>query len=192
MFDKYRKAQEEAPELNLIPVMNLMVVLIPMLLLGAAFFHISVIPTSIASDGSGGDPSLKVTMKLDITPAGLFLSGHSGDPTINALTLQAQFPITDGNIDLKGLQDRLESIKAAHPASDTLVLTPFEDMPYQVLIQIVDVVREKLVPMGDGLEPKRVILFPVTVFARPGMEIPEPGAEGTLEGQGVPAEAVAP
>ncbi len=178
MFDKWKAARaEEAPELNLIPVMNLMVVLIPLLLLGAAFFHISVIPTSTASDGSGGEPSPKVTLKLDIRPDKMELSGHSGDPKVDPATLAAVFPITDGALDLKGLQAKLEAIKNKHPTSDTVVLTPFEELQYQTLIKLVDTVREKLVPQGQGLEPKRKPLFPVTVFARPGMEIPEAAPE---------------
>ena len=44
---QWRKARREAEEVNLLPVMNLMVTLIPFLLLGAAFYKLGNIPTSI-------------------------------------------------------------------------------------------------------------------------------------------------
>ena len=46
-FDAYRRKRAEPADINLTPVMNLFVVLIPFLLLSAAFFHVSVIPTSL-------------------------------------------------------------------------------------------------------------------------------------------------
>ena len=56
MFEEWRQAKEEDHDLNLIPVMNLFMVLIPFLLMGAAFFHMAVIPTStpshLATDGA--------------------------------------------------------------------------------------------------------------------------------------------
>ncbi|MFW5812197.1 MAG: ExbD/TolR family protein, partial [Alkalispirochaetaceae bacterium] len=78
MFDRWKQAREEPSELNLIPIMNLMMVLIPFLLLGAAFYHLGSIPTTLPTHRpEGGDPpensDVVVTLSLRIEEARLRL-----------------------------------------------------------------------------------------------------------------------
>ena len=186
MFDKYRTRVEDTPELNLIPVMNLMVVLIPLLLVGAAFFHIAVIPTTTAKEGGrSGEPSMKVTLKLQVLPDTLVLTDHTGDKTVDVNTLSATFQAVDGSYDLEGLQNKLKALKAVHKSSDTVVITPYDALPYQSLVSIVDAVREELIEQPEG-DPLRVALFPLTVFAR-DLGTDEVDGEGT-EGAPAPEE----
>ena len=42
-----RRAQEEDPDIDILPVMNMFMVLIPFLLMSASFFHIQAINTSV-------------------------------------------------------------------------------------------------------------------------------------------------
>ncbi len=186
MFDKYRSKAIENPELNLIPVMNLMVVLIPLLLVGAAFFHIAVIPTTTAKEGGrSGEPAMKITLKLQVTPDQLVLSGHTGDKTVDVTTLAGVYPAVGGKYDLKSLQAKLKQLKAKHPTSDTCVITPYDELPYQALVHVVDTVRHEMIPQDEG-DPKRIPLFPTTVFAR---HLPEPELtdDELLERVGFPA-----
>jgi biopolymer transport protein ExbD len=46
-FSRMIRQAEEEPELNMIPIMNMFMVLIPFLLMSASFFHIKAINTSI-------------------------------------------------------------------------------------------------------------------------------------------------
>ena len=46
-FNRLKKSREEDTELNIVPIMNMFMVLIPFLLMSASFFHIKAINTSI-------------------------------------------------------------------------------------------------------------------------------------------------
>ena len=78
MFDRYRRTVEETQDLDLLPVMNLFMVLIPFLLMGAAFFHIGVIPASLPShtpevkDASGIGVHHARTFHFTLGPNGEF------------------------------------------------------------------------------------------------------------------------
>ena len=66
---QWRKARREAEEVNLLPVMNLMVTLIPFLLLGAAFYKLGNIPTSIPPNVPAGEAPPQVDKKITVTCA---------------------------------------------------------------------------------------------------------------------------
>jgi len=85
MLDRWRDARaDKDQELDLIPVMNLMVTLIPFLLLGAAFYHLGVIPTSLPNNVSASDSppptEIKVSMILAITSTEMTVSGSVTGP----------------------------------------------------------------------------------------------------------------
>ena len=62
-------AVEEVEELNMIPVMNLFIVLIPFLLAAAAFYHVGVVPASVPqhTPDSSDVPKTPVTIALNVT-----------------------------------------------------------------------------------------------------------------------------
>lgn len=72
-----------SPELDLKPIMNLMVVLIPMLLYSAQFIKFAALNITKASSGTGGEPTNKededkkppLKLKLKITSEGFVLEG---------------------------------------------------------------------------------------------------------------------
>ena len=96
MFDSWRK-KAESEELNLIPIMNLMVTLIPFLLLGAAFYHLGTIPASLpqqAAAASGEKPKdIKVTLTMEVKLDTIRISGSAaGLDEESAETLKRTFP----------------------------------------------------------------------------------------------------
>ena len=66
---QWRKGRREAEEVNLLPVMNLMVTLIPFLLLGAAFYKLGNIPTSIPPNVPAGEAPPPTDKKITVTCA---------------------------------------------------------------------------------------------------------------------------
>ena len=173
MFDRYRRTVEETQDLDLLPVMNLFMVLIPFLLMGAAFFHIGVIPASLPShtpeDATDptADDTVKLTMNLIVAPDEVSVSFSSDDldpESLDALALK--LPLADGNVDLKKLQDHLRAVKAKYPKSDTSLVLPHEELAYEQLVAILDTTRE----YADGLDrrgdPTYAALFPKVVFSR--------------------------
>ncbi len=185
MFKRWREARAEGEELNLIPVMNLMVTLIPFLLLGAAFYHLGVVPASIPENVPASDAEppkeVKVTVNLVL---GLDKTTVSGSAALldedETAAMDAEFPAKNGVPDLKMLQAHLFGIRSKYPKSDTVILLPADELRYERLIEILDFVRERKTGKtgkdGEIVEP----LFPVTVFSK--QLIAEEGAGGSEEG----------
>ena len=169
MFDRYRVAKEEV-EVNLIPVMNLFVTLIPFLLLAAAFYHIGVIATSLpsqtdeASDIAADRKS--VTVNLLVEPTNIQVSASNAvldEETLNELAVT--IPNTPKGFDVETLGKALREIKLRYENSDTVIVLPTDDIEYQDIVHILDASREMIFNKGTSDQVK-VPLFPVVVLSR--------------------------
>lgn len=189
-FDRWRRAKEEAVDINVIPVMNLFMVLIPFLLLGATFFHIGVIPTSTPTlsptESDVPKTPTTVAVNLEVTEEVLRISAASVSLEPEELeALSAEWPKRNGEYQTEALQKALIDIKQRYPESNTLTVLPFEDLNYQVLVSVLDVTRNRQVGVDAKGEPRFEDLFPVTIFSRfvpPQLE----GAHGGLDEDGNP------
>lgn len=170
-FNRLKRVQEEAQDLNVIPVMNLFMVLIPFLLMGATFFHIGVIPTSTPtlnpSDSDVPKTPTTVAVNMEVTPDLIRISCASvslSEDDLNALS--AEWPRKGNEYPVDALQKALVNIKAKYPESNTLTVLPFEDLNYQELVKILDVTRVRPDGFDAHGDPKFQDLFPVTIFSR--------------------------
>ncbi len=174
-----RKNEDEEMELDIRPVMNLMVVLIPLLIAGAEWVKLSVIeinvPPAKAADGSGvGDNKNDIKEKqkklgltiaisdagITIGNAGVILSGESGEgPTVGKLE--------DGKYDYAKLREKLIDLKKkivgkGFVDENRAVLTASADIEYQTIVTIMD----NLQTYTDE-ESKQVLpLFPEVNFSK--------------------------
>jgi len=151
---------EGAPErgLNLIPMMNLICLLIPFLLLSAAFIKVAVVEVNQPTTGpspSSGDESTEPRFTLTITDQGYMifvnskkLEGRFAGPTLPLLP--------SGEYDDNGLRFMAQEIKNQDPTKSQIMLSAEPDVPYEALIDVMDAVRENL-----DHEP----LFPEVVMA---------------------------
>ena len=168
---QWRRSRREAEEVNLLPVMNLMVTLIPFLLLGAAFYQLGNIPVSIPENVPASEakpPSdIKVTMNCMIELDKIVLTGTgAGLDEAAADALGAIIVHKKGKPDLEAVTAHLAAIKKTYPKSDTAMFLPSEQVEYQTLVTVLDATRTKTLPgkTADG-EPRVASLFPVTVFS---------------------------
>jgi hypothetical protein len=169
MFDNYRRRTEEIQELDLLPVMNLFMVLIPFLLMGAAFFKIGVIPSSIAAHVPDEEaelpPTDRVTLHLIVKPDSLEIS--ASNPAIDPAILDTLFFERRGpDADLPALTAHLAEIKRRFPASDTLIVLPYDELGFERLVGILDATRERQVGTDERGDPVFQDLFPGVVFSR--------------------------
>lgn len=193
MFDELHRAKAEAEELDLTPVMNLFMVLIPFLLMGAAFFTVGVIPTSTPNHTPGGSSAEKtpdsVSASLVIEPEELRLSFSSSSLSGEELKqLSATWAVKNGEMPAQQLQDHLRQVKLKYPKSNTLIVLPAGDLPYQKLVSVLDKTREFHsgdTPQGDPIYSE---LFPVTVFSKLLKSEPEQGDDA---GEAAPGQPVA-
>lgn len=187
MFDEWkRKTREEPANLDLIPVMNLFMVLIPFLLLGAAFVHMSVIPTSTPIKKSGAtnekppeDPT-SVMAQLVLTPEEMKLTfSGAGVPQETLDSMAASWSVADSEFPLDDLQRKLQVAKRDYPDSNTVTVVPHKEFGYQDLVEILDATRERRVGETEEGDPKYEPLFPVTVFSK----FPPPAESGEGDGK---------
>lgn len=169
LFGRYKRAKEEV-EVNLIPVMNLFVTLIPFLLLAAAFYHVGVIPTSLPSQTDqtsdiAADPRA-VTVNLHLEPDRIQMSASSAvmdEETLSRLSLS--MPRGPEGFDLELLQSVLYQIKQKYEKSDTVIVLPDAEVEYKDVVMVLDVAREIVIDEGTETE-ERVPLFPVVVMSQ--------------------------
>lgn len=166
-FEAYRRKRAAQADIDLTPVMNLFVVLIPFLLLSAAFFHVGVIPTSLPSQQEGrSDVSEQldaVTIQVEVTPDALHVSASNPALPEDALEeLGARIPReADGSFASDDLSALLVAIKQRYPASDTMIVLPEPGVIYRDVVRVLDVARDH-----EGADGQRIPLFPVVVMSR--------------------------
>ncbi len=168
-FSRYRSAREDV-EVNLIPVMNLFVTLIPFLLLAAAFYHVGVIPTSLPSQTDGESDVAadvkSVTINLVIEQEKIIMSASNSalsEETLAALSSTIKRKAEGYDLDV--LNKALQAIKKKYKESDTIIVLPGDDVKYQDVVLVLDSARnlpkDEVKPAGtDGA------LFPVVVLSR--------------------------
>lgn len=135
-------ASASSPALNLLPVMNLVTILIPLLLMSAQLIPLAVIDSSLPAIGAPlkAPPAhdALVTPQLIIDAAGVTILGAEDVLT----AAEARISTQDGLHDLAALQARLARIKRAHPGAEVVILVPAEATPYEILVEMMDTARQ--------------------------------------------------
>jgi biopolymer transport protein ExbD len=151
-----RSGQSLELELDIKPVMNLMVVLIPLLLAGVEMVKLSIIEIDLppSKAGGGGESSeenpekekeKRLGLKIAITregfslaTAGAIMTGESGEgPTV---------PVLGNNeFDFETLKSKLIELKKlilekGYVDKDTAVITAGADIEYQIIINVMDTI----------------------------------------------------
>lgn len=125
-----RRRRPEAAELNITAYLNLMVILVPFLLVTAVFSRLAIIEIALPASGEPADapvgPGLEVTIRDDRFE----VADRGGAPVL--------IPRRDGEYNYKALSDVLKAVKATFPehTEATILLEP--DIPYEVLIGVMD------------------------------------------------------
>lgn len=152
-----RTIAPENIEINMTPVMNLMVVLIPLLLTSAQFIKIGVIdlnlPPAVGARGSAVEAPKEAEKKLDlavtITDKGFFISSSlailqgvkQGAPSVPNSNI--------GEYDYEALSKLLFDIKkkaiGIFPDTEKIVIQAEPDINYQVLVSTMDAARSYIV-----------------------------------------------
>jgi biopolymer transport protein ExbD len=164
-------------ELDIKPVMNLMVVLIPLLLAGVEMVKLSIVEIDLppASAGAGkGDQQnpekekeKKLGLKIAITTDGISLATAgavlSADEGEGGPTVPAQ---AGGEQDLDMLKEKLIELKKAiadkgFKDKNTAIITAGKEIEYQVIINVLDVIQSYKDDAGD-IQP----LFPQVNFGQ--------------------------
>lgn len=153
MRSQWRKRRRrDAADLDITAFMNLMVVLTPFLLITAVFSRMAILELNLPGDGSQAeadvrDLQLEVVVRRDAIQVGDRSSG-----------LLTDMPKTGERYDFAALSDYLQRVKGKYPdkTEATVLLEP--EIPYDVLVQVMDTVR--VVPVSEGGRVVQSELFP--------------------------------
>lgn len=151
----------ETESLELLPVLNLVMLLIPMLLASAQLTHFGAIPASMASKTVDATETAATNDTIDAaTPPVLSVAADADGLTLRLdAAILAALPCAGACVgveawDYDGLNRAAAAVKATHPGARAVALHPTEEVPYEALVRMMDAVR------GTEQAP----LFPDVVF----------------------------
>lgn len=161
-------------ELDLAPLLAVMVKLVPVLLISSAFVQMSVIETELPQVVT--EAIQRQEEKEKPTSISLELSGKEGIQIVitdgKGKESVESVPLKGGAFDYPVLHKKLVEIKKAHPEVFKLSLNPDGKVPYNEVVKVMDEARQSRdntvkFPVFDSKQGKNVetnYMFPEVVF----------------------------
>lgn len=132
-------------EVNITPVMNLFLVLIPFLLLSAEFVRIAVLELNLPSTAAAQDPSK--TKKDDKPMVLIMVRIEDGGFEIKAGKLaKSRIPMKDNSFQFDALENELRKIKQQYPGSEEITVQPTDSILYEIIVKVMDTCRDNGFP----------------------------------------------
>jgi biopolymer transport protein ExbD len=147
-----RKQQHGSGELNIMPFMNLMVILLPFLLVTAVFSRTAVLEMNLPGPSSAPEDPQQ-TLALEITVRADRI--EVGDRTTGLLM---ELKNLDAAYDLAGLGAYLTQVKVRFPDKVDATLLVEPQVSYEAVVQVMDSIRS--VPAVLDGKQVRAELFP--------------------------------
>lgn len=123
--------------------LNLMVVLVPFLLITAVFSRLTIVELNLPSNSSGSTP-VADNFRVEV------IVRESGMEISNGSAIIAAIPKTeDDEYDLDQLSDYVVELKREYPDHDAASVLMEAQIPYDYLIQVMDIVRSVELPAED-------------------------------------------
>ena len=149
-----RRLRKHAADVEVTAFINLIVVLVPFLLSTAVFTRMSVLDVNLPAQSSaavekiaGPELKLEVVIRRDAIDVGDRIGG-----------LIQRVAMVEGRHDTGELGKLMQSIKAKFPDTTAATVLARPDTPYELLVDVMDAVRERQIVAGAKVE--RLTLFP--------------------------------
>jgi len=130
----YKRRTKPAHELDVTTFLNLMVVLVPFLLITAVFSRMTIVELNLPSS-AGGPSSNEDSFRIEV------IVREAGIEITNGKSVIAAIPNKDDEFDLETLSDFMVELKQEYPNHDAASVLMEARIPYDYLIQVMDVVR---------------------------------------------------
>jgi len=140
-----RRSKGPAHEIDVTTFLNLMVVLVPFLLITAVFSRLTIVELNLPS-AAGGASSSEESFRVEVVVR------ENGIEITNGSAIIASVPKKDDEFDFQTLSDFMIALKREYPEHDAASVLMEAHIPYDYLIQTMDVVRSVEVPVEDPLE----------------------------------------
>lgn len=130
-------------DLNITPVMNIFLILVPFLLLTAVFVRIAVIEFSLPGASKQSEIQEAKQSKAIVTILAINEKGFE------LKTEGARFPIIlkkQDNFDFQTLVEKLKKVKELHEDTEDIIIAPQASIKYDTIIKVMDRCRENGFP----------------------------------------------
>lgn len=172
---RIRKKHKGDPDIDVVPFLNVMVVLIAFLLVNAVFTVVAVLDVNLPSRASASNmpppDKPQVTLELMIYKDHLLVNDRNTGPL-------KRFDSINGKADFKGMHDFLVELKERVPDETKITLLSESDTPYQMLISAMDAVRYRADRVA-GHEIRRALFPDISIGSAPPLQnAPTPDSTG--------------
>jgi len=148
----YKRRAKDAHELDVTTFLNLMVVLVPFLLITAVFSRLSIVELNLPSSAGNSAPSEQgFRPEVIVRQDAIEIS--------NGAVIIAIIPKVEEEYDLQALTDLMIALKQEYPEQDAASVLVEAHIPYDYLIQVMDVVRSVEIAPDDSDEFQLFALF---------------------------------
>lgn len=161
-------------DLDLAPLLAVMVKLVPVLLVSSAFVQMMIIETDLpqvvqqAIEAQNNNPkSAQVAVELSKKQGLKIVITEDGKQTVETVSLN-----NHQELDLKIVHAKFQEVKKQHPEVFKIEINPDADVPYKEVVQIMDEARKSRnndvrFPVKDlktGNESTTLYMFPEVTF----------------------------
>ena len=140
-----RRTKLDAHELDVTTFLNLMVVLVPFLLITAVFSRLTIVELNLPSTAGGPAPT-EEGFRVEV------IVRQENIEITNGKNIIAAIPNVEGEYDLETLSDFMVELKNEYPAQESASVLMEAMIPYDYLIQVMDIVRAVQIPIEDAEE----------------------------------------
>ena len=149
----YRRRTGETYEIDVTTFLNLMVVLVPFLLITAVFSRLTIVELDLPSASSPA-PSAADSFRVEV------IVREDGVEISNGTAIIASIPKVDDEYDFNTLSEFMIQLKQDYPSHDAASVLMEARIPYDYLIQTMDIVRSVELPAEEeSAEPVMYALF---------------------------------
>ena len=148
----YKRRKGNDYEIDVTTFLNLMVVLVPFLLITAVFSRLTIVELDLPSNANGAVPQ-EESFRVEV------IVREPGIEISNGTAVIATVPKKDDEYDLEKLSEMMVALKQQYPNIDSASVLMEAYIPYDYLIQVMDIVRTVEVPTEVENEYQLYTLF---------------------------------
>jgi len=165
--NRRKKRVQSFNNVNLTPLLDFIVAVIPVLLLSVTFFDYVTLDASLPTFVSSEEQRVvnnneeKLGLTVAITDDGFVIGGQGGLLKVNGGETIIR-KTANGNYNYISLNNKMSEIKKRFSKEWTVIIVPQSDTKFETLINTMDATREFLVVDSSG-KMQRQVLFPDVV-----------------------------
>jgi len=148
----YKRRTSATYEIDVTTFLNLMVVLVPFLLITAVFSRLTIVELNLPS-ASGGATNKADNFRVEV------IVREEGMEISNGSAIIATIPKKEEGYDLETLSELMVALKQEYPDHEEASVLMEAQIPYDYLIQVMDIVRSIEMPTDVENEFELYALF---------------------------------